>query len=249
VSTLDQNLESQTNSLLEWCHRNSITNYEIFADHGISGAKDSRPSLNRMMAMAEKGDLEKVVVFHFSRFARSTTHLLKALEKFKSKQIAFVSICESIGTNSAMGVLLLTILGALAQLEKELIRERVISEMKNAKAKGVKIGRVRKRNDVLIHSLLEAGLSFRDVARIVKCSHGSVSASKKEFLAKKAELEKKKIEELSRAAAESNVNTTTEQMKALNIPDDMAQKVQAKLENDARENVREIQGIAYDTYD
>lgn len=249
VSTLDQNLESQTNSLLEWCQRNNITNYEIFADHGISGAKESRPALNRMMAMAEKGLLEKVVVFQFSRFARSTTHLLKALEKFKAKQVAFVSICEHIDTNSAMGVLLLTILGALAQLERELIRERVISGMKNAKSKGVKFGRLRKRNDILIHSLLEAGLSFRDVARIAKCSHGSVSASKKEFLAKKADEEKKKIEELSRAATAKDGTPTAEDMRAMNIPDDMVQKVQAKLENDARENVREIQGIAYDTYD
>ncbi len=72
--------------------------------------------------------------------------------------------------------------------------ERVRSGMKNAKAKGIKIGRVRKRNDVLIHSLLDAQLSFREIARIAKCSHGSVSAAKKEWLAKKAEAEKKKTD-------------------------------------------------------
>jgi DNA invertase Pin-like site-specific DNA recombinase len=68
--------------------------------------------------------------------------------------------------------------------------ERVISGLKNARAKGKIIGRVRKRNDVLIHSLLDAGMSFRAIAKIASCSHGSVSASKKEWLAKKAATEK-----------------------------------------------------------
>ena len=77
-----------------------------------------------------------------------------------------------------MGLALFTILGCLSQLERELIRERVRAGMKNAKAKGVRIGRERKRNDTLIHSLLEAGLSFREVSRIAKCAHGSVSAAK-----------------------------------------------------------------------
>ena len=88
-----------------------------------------------------------------------------------------------------MGLALFTFLGALAQMEREIIRNRVIAGLQNAKAKGKRIGRERKRNDVLIHSLLEAGLSFREVARIARCSHGSVSASKKELLVKKAALQ------------------------------------------------------------
>jgi len=88
------------------------------------------------------------------------------------------------------------ILGCLSQLERELIRERVRAGMKNAKAKGKIFGRVRKRNDVLIHSLLQAGLSFREVARIARVSHGSVSASKKEWLAKKSDEERLKFEQL-----------------------------------------------------
>jgi hypothetical protein len=80
------------------------------------------------------------------------------------------------------------ILGCLAQLERELIRERVIAGLKNARAKGKVIGRIRKRNDVLIHSLLDAGMSFRMIAKLAVCSHGSVSASKKEWLAKKEKL-------------------------------------------------------------
>ena len=186
--------ESQTRALIEWCAKQAITNYEIFTDHGISGAKESRPALNRLMQKVEEGAVEQVVVFAFSRFARSTSHLLKALEKFKSKGVRFQSITESLDTNSPMGIALLTILGCLAQLERELLRERVLAGMRNARAKGVKIGRARKRNDALIHSLLDANLSFREIARIAKCSHGSVSASKKEWLERKSKMDTAQVE-------------------------------------------------------
>jgi DNA invertase Pin-like site-specific DNA recombinase len=212
VSTMDQvgGAESRTRALVEWCNKQAITNYEIFLDHGISGAKESRPALNRLMQKVEDGGIEQVVVFAFSRFARSTSHLLKALERFKSKGVRFQSITESLDTNSPMGLALLTILGCLAQLERELLRERVLAGMRNAKAKGVKIGRVRKRNDVLIHSLLDAQLSFREIARIAKCSHGSVSASKREYLAKKAEATKEKAEDLvSRPAEQTPIPEVT----------------------------------------
>ena len=140
------------------------------------------------MARVEAGDAEQVVVFSFSRFARSVSHLLKALQKFKDKSVRFYSITEALDTNSPMGMALFIILGALAQLERELIRERVIAGLKNARAKGKIIGRVRKRNSALIESLLEAGMSFRTISSIAACSHGSVSAQKKEWLAKKEAL-------------------------------------------------------------
>ena len=91
VSTLDQvgGAESQTRALTDWCTKNNITNFEIFTDHGISGAKESRPALNRMIEKVDAGLCSQVVVFQFSRFARSTTHLLKALEKFKEKKVRF----------------------------------------------------------------------------------------------------------------------------------------------------------------
>jgi DNA invertase Pin-like site-specific DNA recombinase len=83
-----------------------------------------------MMEKVEAELCEQVVVFQFSRFARSTTHLLKALEKFKSKNVRFISVCESLDTNSPMGLALLTILGCLSQLERELIRERAVHAAK-----------------------------------------------------------------------------------------------------------------------
>ena len=173
VSTLDQasGAESQLRALLKWCSRYNITNYEIFTDHGVSGAKESRPALDKMMERVKSYQAEQVIVFAFSRFARSTMHLLKGLQIFKDCQTRFVSITENIDTESSMSVAMFTILGSLAQLERSMNQERVKAGMKNAKAKGKIIGRKRLRNSSLIESLLEAGLSYREIARISRASH------------------------------------------------------------------------------
>lgn len=122
--------------------------------------------------------------------------------------------------------------------------------MKNTKAKGKRIGRGRKRNSVLIESLLEAGLSYREVARIAKCSHGSVHAQKLELKQRKADEEKKKFMELTRDMELNPLGHTVDQLKAMNISEDMVTKVQEKLESGARENVRKIQGsVVYETVD
>ena len=150
-----------------------------------------------------------MIVFSFSRFARSVSHLLKALQKFKDKGVRFHSITEALDTNSPMGMALFTILGALAQLERELIRERVMAGLRNARAKGKILGRVRKRNSALIESLLEAGLSFREISKVALCSHGSVSAQKKEWLAKK------KLREQEQASQKLLTGSTTDELNKL----------------------------------
>ncbi|MFZ4403730.1 MAG: recombinase family protein [Pseudobdellovibrionaceae bacterium] len=111
TDTQQTGLESQIRALKDWCFRNQITEYELFADEGVSGAKESRPALNRLMAMVETDEVEQIIVFSFSRFARSTSHLLKGLKIFKEKNTRFISITESIDTNSPLGVALYTILG------------------------------------------------------------------------------------------------------------------------------------------
>lgn len=252
VSTLDQaqGAESQARALNEWCTRNNIIDFETFTDHGVSGAKESRPALDKMMERVKNLEAEQVIVFAFSRFARSTMHLLKGLQIFKDCKTRFVSITEQIDTDSSMGVAMFTILGSLAQLERSMIQERVKAGMRNAKAKGKIIGRLRKRNDALIHSLLEAGLSFREVARIARCSHGSVSASKKELLVKKAKLEQEKIQELQNQIKLNNSGETIEIMKSMNVSEDIVKQVQQKIESEARDKVQSVMGHAgYETYD
>jgi DNA invertase Pin-like site-specific DNA recombinase len=176
VSTADQasGLEAQVRTLREFCEKNQITHYELFADENQSGAKASRPSLDRMMTAVRNGEIDKVVVYSFSRFARSTTHLLGALEEFRKMSVSFISYTEQIDTNSPMGRAFFTVIAAIAQLERELIVERVKNGLKNAKAKGKHIGRKKTRNSALIRALLAKKIPYRKIAEIANCSHGSI---------------------------------------------------------------------------
>lgn len=193
VSTQDQHtgLESQVRVLKEYCERFNIKNYEFFSDEGISGAKTSRPGLDRMMALARENKLERVVCYSFSRYARSVTHLLTALEEFRKLNVAFVSYTESVDTNSPMGRAFFTLIAAISQLERELIQERVKNGIRNAKAKGIHIGRIKTRPSALIRQLLEQNLPYRTIASVCNTSHGSVWAEKQLWLKEKEELKRK----------------------------------------------------------
>lgn len=208
VSTSDQRngLDAQIRALRIFCEQNNVVDYELFADENQSGTKSSRPGLDRMMKAVENGEVETVVVFAFSRYARSVTHMLKGLEIMRAHKTNFVSLTEKLDLNTSLGHVVFVIISAIAQLERDLIAERVRNGLAAAKARGARIGRVRKRNDALIHSLLEAGLSFREIAKVAKCSHGSVSASKKEWLAKKAKEESKQKLLISGPEVERTVN-------------------------------------------
>lgn len=180
VSTDQQStgLESQVRILKDYCEKNEIKNYEIFMDEGISCTKSSRPALDRMMIAVNNGEVDSVVVYSFSRFARSTTHLLNALQVFKAKNVSFVSITEKIDTSTPVGLAVFSILAAISQLERDLIAERVKAGLANARAKGKLIGRKKQRDSDLIRKLLKAGMTFRQIAVIARCSHGSVWAEK-----------------------------------------------------------------------
>ncbi len=197
VSTADQStgMESQVRVLKQYCEQNGITHVEFFTDEGISGTKSSRPALDRMMAAVEADEISSVVVYSFSRFARSTTYLLNALQIFKKRGVHFVSLTEKIDTNSAVGIAIFSILASISQLERDLIADRVKISLANARAKGKLIGRKKLRDSDLIRKLLKAGMTYRKIAVIAKCSHGSVHAEvvamKKEEADLKAKLEAK----------------------------------------------------------
>lgn len=168
----------------DYCSRNNITEYVIYEDENQSGVKQSRPALDRMMKDVRDGFVGKVIVYSFSRYARSITHLLKALEEFRELKVDFVSTTESIDTSTPLGSAIFAILAAVSQLERDLIAERVRNGLANAKAKGIRIGRVKTRDSDLIRKLRASGMTFRDCARVAKCSTGAVSA---EMRAMKAE--------------------------------------------------------------
>ena len=142
VSTLNngQSPEMQIRDFTEYCQRRGWTATE-YVDVGVSGAKDRRPELDRLMVEAHQRRFDVVVVWKFDRFARSVSHLLRALETFNSLGIAFVSLGEQIDTSTPAGRMIFTVLGAVAELERSLIAERVRAGMRNARAKGKSIGR------------------------------------------------------------------------------------------------------------
>jgi DNA invertase Pin-like site-specific DNA recombinase len=197
VSTGNQStgLESQVRALRDYCTRNNISDYIIYEDENQSGTKHSRPALDRMMNDVRDGLIEKVIVYSFSRYARSVTHLLRALDEFKKLNVGFVSITESIDTNTPLGAAVFVILGACAQLERDLIAERVSNGLRNAKAKGIHIGRIKMRDSDLIRKLRASGMTYREVARIAKCSTGAVSAEMNVMKAEALAKEKIKAQE------------------------------------------------------
>ena len=145
VSTTNgQDPEMQLRELREYCERRGWEIAAEFVDAGVSGAKDSRPELNRLLAEAHRREFDAVVVWKFDRFARSVSHLLRALETFRSLGIDFVSLSEQVDTSTPTGKMVFTVLGAVAELERSLITERVRAGLRNAKAKGRRLGRPRK---------------------------------------------------------------------------------------------------------
>jgi DNA invertase Pin-like site-specific DNA recombinase len=175
TSNHGQDVGMQMRELREYCERRGWQIAGEYVDAGVSGAKDSRPELNRLMAEAHKRRFDVVVCWKFDRFARSVSHLLRALETFNSLGIAFVSLSEQIDTATPTGRMIFTVLGAVAELERSLIAERVRAGLRNARAKGKRLGRPRVAVDAArIRELRSQGLSWPKIAAKLGASVGTV---------------------------------------------------------------------------
>ena len=177
VSTINhgQDVSLQTRELQQFAVARGWHVAGEYVDAGVSGAKDSRPELNRLIADAHRRRFDAVVVWKFDRFARSVSHLLRALETFNTLGIAFVSLSEQIDTTTPTGRMVFTVLGAVAELERSLIAERVRAGLRNARAKGKRLGRPRVVVDaVQIAGLRASGLSWPKIARELGVSVGTV---------------------------------------------------------------------------
>ena len=167
VSTVNhgQDVSMQTRELRQFAEARGWNVAGEYIDAGVSGAKDSRPELNRLMADAHKRRFDVVCVWRFDRFARSVSHLLRALETFKALGIDFVSYSEQMDTSTPAGKMVFTVLGAVAELERSLIVERVRAGLRNARAKGKTLGRPRASVDAArIGRLRAQGRSIREIA-------------------------------------------------------------------------------------
>ncbi len=141
VSTKDQSCELQLRDLRAYCAARQLEVVHEYVDLGVSGTKDSRPQLNELMGDARKRKLDAVLVWRFDRLARSAKHLLLALEEFRALGIEFISYQENLATNAPLGQAVFAIVAAVAQLERDLICERVSAGIRNARAKGKHLGR------------------------------------------------------------------------------------------------------------
>ena len=166
VSTVNgqQDPEMQLRELREYCTRRGWEISGEYVDH-ISGARDKRPALDRLMVDAHRRRFDAVVVWKFDRFARSTSHLLRALESFRDLGVEFVSLTEAVDTTTDAGKMVFVVLAAVAELERSLIVERVKAGLRNARAKGKRLGRPRVSvSPAKIQELRAEGLTLRDIA-------------------------------------------------------------------------------------
>ena len=142
VSTLNgQNPETQLVELREYCARRSWEAVDEYVDAGVSGSKDSRPALNRLMAHAHQRRFDGVVVSKIDRFGRSLRHLVAAIAELEALGVTFVSLKDQWDLSTPSGRLLVHILAAMAEFERELIRERIRAGMHRRRLEGLPLGR------------------------------------------------------------------------------------------------------------
>src|ERR1039458_6314047 len=166
VSTPDQRVESQLYDLRAMAAQRGYEIVHEYEDRGVSGTKARRPGLDAMMADARRKKFSVVLVAAFDRIARSTRNFLQIIDELDSMGIEFISRREGVATGDAMGRLFVTIISAIAELERSLVVERVKSGMRRAKLEGRQIGRA--RLDINREQVVQdrrSGLSLTTVAK------------------------------------------------------------------------------------
>jgi DNA invertase Pin-like site-specific DNA recombinase len=175
VSTAEQNAAMQIEELRAYCQRRQWDIVEEFIDSGVSGSKESRPALNRLLADAKRRRFDTVLVYRYDRFARSLRQLVNALAEFDALGIHFVSLHEGVDTSTPNGRLVFGIFASIAEFERELIRGRVRSGLAAARARGTRLGRPRVTVDAArIAALRGQGLGWKKIARKMGCGVSTV---------------------------------------------------------------------------
>ena len=144
VSTVDQEPENQLQELRRYVQARGWTAVE-YVDRGVSGAKDRRPALDALVTDARRRRFDVVVCWRLDRLGRNLRHLITLLDELQALGVAFVSLAEGIDATTPAGKLQMHILGAIAEFERERIRERVMAGLQRARAQGRRLGRPRTR--------------------------------------------------------------------------------------------------------
>jgi DNA invertase Pin-like site-specific DNA recombinase len=185
-TTTGQSVEMQLRDLRQLAQQRGFEIVTEFCDEGVSGSCDSRPQLDRMLADAQRGKFQAVLIWRLDRLGRSLQHLVRLFENFRAWNVALISFGEGLDFSTSMGKLFYQLSGAFAEFERDCIRERVRAGMRNARAKGRHIGRPRAIVDAARIGQLSAqgtpwakigrtvGVSARTVKRIALRGAGSV---------------------------------------------------------------------------
>ena len=177
VSTIDkgQDVGMQLRELETYAKARGWTVQDRYLDEGVSGSKTRRPGLDRLLAACRRRQIDVVLVWRLDRLGRSLKHLIMMLDELQSLGVAFVALHEQIDCTTATGQLMLHLLGAFAEFERALIRERVKAGLAHAQSKGQQLGRPRLEIDTArVKSLRKDGNSIRKIAHALKVSPTSV---------------------------------------------------------------------------
>lgn len=174
VSTIDQHPETQLYDLREMAKQRGYDIVHEYADK-ISGSKSKRPGLDQLLADGRRHKFDLVLVWAFDRMARSVRHFLEILDELNHLGVEFISFRENIDTGGPLGRAMIVIVGAIAELEKNLIVERVKAGMRRAKLEGRQIGRsLLKIDRVQVVRDRCSGMSLTEVAKKHRISRATV---------------------------------------------------------------------------
>ncbi len=177
VSTDKQTCENQLKELRSIAERMQYIVVDEFIDEGISGSTSSRPSLDALMKSATQRRFDMVMCWSIDRLGRSLQNLIEILNELQSLKVDLFFMQQGMDTSTSAGRMMFSIFGALAEFERNLIRERVIAGQQRAISQGVKMGRPSKMNDGMknaIKLLRERGIGIKQIARELKIGIGTV---------------------------------------------------------------------------
>ena len=177
VSTDKQTCENQLKELRSIAERMQYIIVDEFIDEGISGATSSRPALDALMKSATQRRFDMVMCWSIDRLGRSLQNLIEILNELQSLKVDLFFMQQGMDTSTSAGRMMFSIFGALAEFERNLIRERVIAGQQRAISQGVKMGRPTKMNDGMrnaIKLLRERGIGIKQIARELKIGIGTV---------------------------------------------------------------------------